>query len=186
MTDFDENATPLNKLGAMGTPPMPVVQSKADMPPVDPGPASYQEIMNKVQAEPGPGIAQGMQHLMPSLPSFQQYPQYAQPAGGPDPGHGHGHGHRGGGGGRRRRAAPPPRKKKKSLLSSALDAVRDYKSSLLVGLVVFLVLSYAAPKLALVAPRLLTPAGRFGALGLLIIALACGGIHRVLDRFVSF
>lgn len=70
------------------------------------------------------------------------------------------------------------------MVGKAVAFLKSIKSSLLVALVVFLVLAYVAPKQAQLFPRLLTPTGRFGTAGLLILAVGCGGIHRVLDRYV--
>ena len=65
--------------------------------------------------------------------------------------------------------------------TGVLGVVRKYKSALVVAGVVFLVLSYLAPKLA-AWPQLLTPAGRFNSLGILAIAGACSGAFVVADK----
>lgn len=178
----DMNATPLGKL------PMPAVQSKGDGPRVDMSAASYSDILkemnNNVPAAVGP----------PQQPQFQQFQQQGPPPqqmmmappqqqqqmmqhmmmaapasrsrrGGRAPAAAHKRGDGGGGG--------------------WMARAREYKTSLLVAVVVFLVLSYAAPKLAQLAPQLLTPMGKFNTMGLLLIGASCGGIHRVMDHYIK-
>jgi hypothetical protein len=62
-----------------------------------------------------------------------------------------------------------------------MDALKQYKTSLLVVAVMFAVLWYVAPRLAATAPALLAPSGKFGPAGLLVLAVMTGGIHRVAD-----
>lgn len=67
-----------------------------------------------------------------------------------------------------------------------MSVARAYKSSIIVGLTVLAVLVYVAPKLAQTVPQLLAPTGKFNTVGLLALAILCGGIHRVADRYVKF
>lgn len=195
MADFEDmNATPLGKL------PLPAVQSKGDGPRVDMA-ASYTDIlkdMGGAQQQPHQGHQaqqphhhQGQAQQMHFQQQFQQQfqpppqqhqydmvaPQYPHRPHRP---------HRQAGA-RRRKAAPVRIAATASRASKGGLAAKlsKYKSSLLVTFVVFLVLMYAAPKLAQAVPQLLTPAGKFSSLGLLLIAAACGGIHRVLDHYVK-
>lgn len=189
MGDFEDmNATPLGKL------PLPAVQSKGDGPRVDMA-SSYSDIlkeMNSGSASQQAAVAQQapaqqqqmhqlhqlhqlqqMQQLQMQPPAFDPAPRYRQPAP------------------RRRVQVAAPRKASRNGGGGGgggggvMARVRQYKSSLLVTLIVFLVLSYAAPRLAQMVPQLLTPAGKFNTLGLLLIAASCGGIHRLLDHYVK-
>lgn len=201
MADFDDmNATPLGKL------PLPAVQSKADGPRVDGASVSYADLLKDMTASQrgGAGPAPQQQHQAPQhqtmdaplpqqfgygggqapqqhFPQMQQQPEEQMYARYPSrmtmP--------------RARKHAPPPPSRRRQSSSSragrgVLAKVREYKSSLLVTLIIFLVLWYAAPKLAQLAPQLLNPGtGKFNMAGLLVIASACGGIHRLADRYVQ-
>ena len=188
MADFEDmNATPLGKL------PLPAVQSKGDGPRVDMG-GSYSDILKEMTAQPHQAAAPQAQasSLNGSHAQFQQqFQQQFQPPQVAVPGprydmapQGYRRHQRQP---RRRAAQPAPRKataRRASKGGGVMAKLRDYKTSLLVAFVVFLVLLYAAPKLAQAVPHLLTPAGKFNSLGLLVIAASCGGIHRVLDHYV--
>lgn len=69
-------------------------------------------------------------------------------------------------------------------LSGPWKLVHQHKSSLVVTAVVFVVLSYVAPRLASAVPHLLTPAGRFNAMGIVAVALMCGGAHTLVSAYV--
>lgn len=190
MGDFDDmNATPLGKL------PMPAVQSKGDGPRVDMTP-SYSEILEQMKKPPQqevPQAPQAPQQLAGNplagnpLADFQQqhFPQqHPSAAMGPPP--------------RqrpprhympppRRRPEPAPLRRSKHTGGGGVKSVlRTYKSSILVACTVLAVLMYVAPKLAQTVPQLLAPTGKFNTVGLLMLAIMCGGIHRVADRYVSF
>jgi hypothetical protein len=204
MGDFDDmNATPLAKL------PMPAVQSKTDAPRVD-GNTSYADLLKEMQQAPPPAAAphhhhhhqpaapqqppaQAAAHVMSqqpmaaaqyALPTPYQHAQHmSQPPRYDDdddeqP--------------RRRRArryAPPPRPDRTRRargvgVASLVDRLREYKTAALMAAIVFVVLWYVAPKLAAAAPQLLTPTGKFKTTGLLLLAVASAGIHRVADHYV--
>lgn len=193
MGDFEDmNATPLGKL------PMPAVQSKNDGPRVDMS-ASYSDILKEIAAPPQQQQHMQMQqqmqqpHQMQAMPSHfqgnddmmfaaQQQPMYQQAP--LPPRHNRlqqkqarrGGGGGGGGGGGSTRGGSG---------SGVWAKIKEYKSSILVTLIVFLILSYVTPKLASTVPQLLNQTGKFNALGLLVIAGTCGGIHRVMDHYVK-
>ena len=188
--EFDDmNATPLGKL------PMPAVQTKGDAPRVDMG-TSYSDILNEMSREASQpavahqpsSIAHQQMHpaavpAAPPTPPLQQplqhahteaYAEYSPPP--PTESYGYG--------------PPPPRvplrrpavvpRRRKP---SVWHTLKEYKSSLLVAAIVFALLRYVAPKLAGSVPQLLTPSGRFNAMGLTIIALMAGGVHRLADHY---
>lgn len=192
MGDLDDmNATPLGKL------PLPAVQMKGDGPKVDMG-TSYADILKQMNAPKGETGAQQFQQQQQFSPAaastahqyqqqflppvqyqnyegahHQQERQQRMVAAAP----------------RRPRAAPPPPPAKRRSRDDAagpgwLAKARLYKSSILVAAVVLVVLMYVSPKLAQLVPRLLTPMGKFNFMGLLIVAVLCGGIHRVADVYV--
>lgn len=182
MGDFDDmNATPLGKL------PLPAVQNKGDAPRLDA--VSYDEILKTIKTQDiqAPQAPQAPQFAPPPQPpqhapqhAPQQYEYAAQLPPAPQqyapqrqyvP---------------RRRLpvrAPPAGKCNGGGL---VPTLRRYRTSLLVAVVVFAVLLYVAPRLAAAAPQLLTPNGKFNAAGLAVVAIACGGIHRVVDTYVHF
>lgn len=133
---------------------------------------------------------QHQQHAMvpPSPPSYAQEPQedyYSPPPHRPAVPRKRGRAER------RRRGPDPddddvgPGPGPRMCRGGLLGRLREYKSSLLVTAIVFLVLWYAAPKLAAAAPQLLTPTGRFNVAGLLVIAGTAGGIHRAADHYLG-
>lgn len=67
-----------------------------------------------------------------------------------------------------------------------VDKLRSFRSTLLVILVVFGVLQYVAPKVGSTLPYVLGPTGRLNMAGMLVLAVICGGIHRVSDTYVRF
>lgn len=182
MGDFEDmNATPLGKL------PLPAVQSKGDGPRVDMSSVSYSDVLKEMNA---PAVQAPQQQPMAPPPQQAQY-QYPAPMGPPPhmamnhiPQH-----HRQA----VRRKAPvkhtAPRHKSSGGSGGGGKGVwayvKAYKSSVLVTLIVFLVLSYVAPKLAQMMPQLLNPMGKFNLAGLLLISTACGGIHRLADHYVK-
>ena len=183
--EFDDmNATPLAKL------PMPAVQSKTDTPRVDMG-TSYTDILkemaNSREAQQREQPARPEQFRPEPLRPEQFRPEPARDEGGPDgfapiaPQH-----------------APreivyvpqqvqqpvyPAARYKRPRGGGTWAKVREYRTSLLVAAIVFVLLWYIAPKLATAAPQLLTPTGRFNMAGLGIIAAMAGGIHRVADKY---
>lgn len=197
MGDFDDmNATPLGKL------PMPTVQSKTDGPRID-GNTSYTDILKNMSNESSapssfahPVASQAYQQQSYQQQAYQQQPYQQQqpfPASMPSSQY----------------YAPPSKQKKQvkivkkrydssSSSESESDAgrrytgknkswlarVREYKTSILVTVIVFVVLLYVSPRLAQLVPRLLTPVGKFNIIGLLVISSMCGGIHRVADTYV--
>lgn len=195
MADFDDmNATPLGKL------PMPVVQSKGDAPRVDGRSTSYEDLLKEMRQAPPQQQPPLQPQLQPQLqqpqpqpqfgahqfqpqqpqpqpqfqpPQFQpqyQQPQYQQPDDDYEPHYARRP--------RRRPRPPPPPPRWAAQLAK-------YKSSLLVAVVVFLVLLYAAPRLAQLVPRLVSPAsGRFNVAGIAVIAVASGGVHRLADQLL--
>lgn len=198
--EFDDmNATPLGKL------PMPAVQTKGDAPRVDMG-TSYSDILKEMSREASqpPAVAHQPSSIAhqqmhppavpaapPTPPLQQQQLQLQQPHqqahteafaeySPPPPAESYGYG------------PPPPRapvrlrrptvvpRRRKP---SVWHTLKEYKSSLLVAAIVFALLRYVAPKLAVSVPQLLTPSGRFNAMGLTIIALMAGGVHRLADHY---
>lgn len=199
MSDFDDmNATPLGKL------PMPVVQSKNDASRMDPASAgSYSEILKTMTADrpasmptmpmntsphdakstmamggslqgllrppvAAPAVAEPTEYMQDEAPWRHAYNDYPP---------------------RRKRVAvkrakPTPDAPPQTHAARALELMKTYRTSILVGLVVFLVLKYVAPKLATALPgQVLTANGKFNARGLLLLAAMAGGIHRVADRY---
>lgn len=75
-------------------------------------------------------------------------------------------------------------KRKSPELSGPWKLVHQHKSSLLVAGIVFVVLSYVAPRLASAVPHFLTPAGRFNAMGIVAVAVMCGGAHKLASAYV--
>ena len=186
--EFDDmNATPLGKL------PMPAVQSKGDAPRVDMG-TSYTDILKEMsksrdapQAPPqaaAPQLPPRPQQMHPQqmhpqmhLQPHDERPDAAEfvpregfyvPQRPPPQPH---------------VAARPPSMGRHKRSRGAWDKVREYRTSLLVAGIVFVLLWYIAPKLAAAAPQLLTASGRFNLAGLAIIAAMAGGIHRVVDHY---
>lgn len=182
--EFDDmNATPLGKL------PMPAVQSKGDVPRVDMS-TSYTDILKEMtNARDAPQAAPHHQLLPPPGPEPREIaprdgavvaaaiapPEYDVPREGfyvpqpPAPPQVH------------HIMRPPPRHRRPR--SRAWAKVREYRTSLLVAGIVFMLLWYIAPKLATAVPQLLTASGRFNLAGLAIIAAMAGGIHRVVDHY---
>lgn len=190
MGDFDDmNATPLGKL------PMPAVQSKSDAPRLDTS-TSYADILKTMNAaEPAAPTPQAPPMYSPSTaysppPQITAAQYYTPPA-------------------RRaaaRKAVAKPTPKKKVYVSSSssdsssdderrykpkkkgawLARIKEYKTSILVTVVVLLVLLYVSPRLAQMVPRLLTPTGKFNFAGLFILSAMSGGIHRVADTYIKF
>lgn len=199
MGDFEDmNATPLGKL------PMPAVQSKNDGPRVDMS-SSYSDILKEITAP-----AQQQQHMQQHMQMQQQHMQQPQPQaqmqampsqfsqaqfqGNDDmayqqqapmyqpPPHARRH----------HRQQPEPKQARRGGgggggggVGGVWAKIKEYKSSVLVTLIVFLILSYVTPKLASTVPQLLNQTGKFNALGLFVIAGTCGGIHRVMDHYVK-
>lgn len=192
MGEFDDmNSTPIGKL------PLPVVQSKADGPRVDLS-TSYADILKAQAAQPPPGPSS----LQPPHQQHQQHQFAPEPAAAGlsnivaqhfDAPVAQG---------------PPPMRRRRSRryddddddddviddghfvgrrgrrCGGLLHKLLQYKTSLIVVVVMFLMLWYVAPKLAQVAPVLLSPSGKFNTLGLLAISVATGGVHRVVDHYV--
>lgn len=80
---------------------------------------------------------------------------------------------------KKRKAEPPA-----GMLGKARFFVTTYRSPLLVAAIVFLVLTYVAPRMATLVPRLLGPTGRFNALGIALIAMVCGATHGVAVAYI--
>ncbi len=199
MGDFDDmNATPLGKL------PLPAVQSKNDGPRVDMG-VSYADMLKDMQQQQAQ--AQQQQVAPPQTPQFQQPPVMAPLAVAPHQAFMQQNyettppmqqmQRRGGGRGGRRAPSmddygdydddvPEVRRGGSGGGAKSWTArIKPYKSSLLVGLIVFAMLSYGAPRLAVSFPRLLNAAGKFNILGLAVIATISGGTHALAERYVK-
>lgn len=191
--DFDDmNATPLGKL------PMPIMQSKADAPRVDPGVSvSYADILRTMgtdqtatpvqQAQPAvqqpvqqqapPPLQQALQPaLQQQFPgaTMLQPPQAQHMAVSMDD---------------RYYARPQPRAavkrrrwepaRARAPLSKWLGA---YKNAVIVLAIVFAVTLVVAPRLAATFPVLARPGMRLTPPGLALVALLCGGIYRVAEH----
>lgn len=193
MGDFEDmNATPLGKL------PMPAVQSKNDGPRVDMS-ASYSDILKEIAAPPPPQMQMQMQQPMQQQPQAQMQAMPSQFSQAqfqvPDAYHHqqedeyHHPAMRAPHARQRQRMQPVVTKSRRGDGGGGGGGVwakiKEYKSSLLVTLIVFLILSYVTPKLASTVPQLLNQTGKFNALGLFVIAGTCGGIHRVMDHYVK-
>jgi hypothetical protein len=121
-------------------------------------PQQLQHLQQHLQEHPQQHMQQNLQHPLPL-----QHPQ-AQPS----------------------QFAAKPRRSKPSLHGSTLSFIGHYKSTLIVIGIVFLVLTYVAPRLSRGVPRLLDPTtGRFNVAGIAVLALVSGGMFRGVDRAVG-
>lgn len=188
-SDFEDmNATPLGKL-----PPMPIMQSKADSPPVDmTANTSYADILRTIkgdqatsvnpqpqpvqlqQPQQGGQAVQGQMDQMQALQAMQamQAMQYYNPPRQQAPPRQQ----------KRRRSPPPPQRKAQGLAGVLRRALGQYKNAALVIAIVFAVMRWVGPKLAAQLPFLSRPTSQgLSAPGLFLASVLCGGVYRVAE-----
>lgn len=202
--DSDMNATAIAKL------PPPVVQSKVDMQAPGAPPSYKELLQSVDIAAPHaqvpqqPSIAPQQQMMMQQQQLYQQpqqqhvmaqqYPAYDQgddqsewqPVA-PEPrrhGHGHGHGH---GSHRnphhrqyRAEDLRPALKTEPSSRGGLLQRVKDHQTVIIVAIVAFLAMKYAAPKLRSF-PAMATATGGLSAIGLITLALLIGSSTKIVE-----